>query len=95
MRFGARDYDPSTGKWTAKDPILFNGGDTNLFAYALNDPVNWIDPAGRIAIAEDVVIGAVVLGTLTYAYLESPQGQAALSQILNDIYNLQNELNQQ
>jgi RHS repeat-associated protein len=24
VRFGARDYDPSTGRWTAKDPILFN-----------------------------------------------------------------------
>ncbi len=23
VRFGARDYDPQTGRWTAKDPILF------------------------------------------------------------------------
>ena len=23
-RFGARDYDPVTGRWTAKDPILFS-----------------------------------------------------------------------
>ena len=29
-RFGYRDYDAQTGKWTAKDPIGFNGGDTNL-----------------------------------------------------------------
>lgn len=42
--FGARDYDPETGRWTAKDPILFAGGDTNLFAYVNNDPVNWSDP---------------------------------------------------
>ncbi len=33
VRFGARDYDPMTGKWTAKDPILFKGGDTNVFGY--------------------------------------------------------------
>ena len=26
VRFGARDYDPETGRWTAKDPILFDGG---------------------------------------------------------------------
>ena len=45
-RFGARDYDPNTGRWTAKDPILFAGGDTNLFAYVNNDPVNWNDPPG-------------------------------------------------
>ena len=29
-RFGYRDYDSFTGKWTAKDPIDFNGGDFNL-----------------------------------------------------------------
>ena len=39
-RFGARDYDAETGRWTAKDPILFNGGDTNLYGYVLQDPVN-------------------------------------------------------
>lgn len=43
-RFGARDYDAHTGRWTAKDPIRFNGGDANLYGYVLNDPVNWIDP---------------------------------------------------
>src|SRR5207245_9739954 len=29
VRFGARDYDPVVGRWTAKDPIRFKGGDTN------------------------------------------------------------------
>ena len=29
-RFGYRDYDAYTGKWSAKDPIDFSGGDTNL-----------------------------------------------------------------
>ncbi len=33
VRFGARDYDPLIGKWTAKDPIGFVGGDTDLFGY--------------------------------------------------------------
>jgi len=26
VRFGYRDYDPDTGRWTAKDPIGFSGG---------------------------------------------------------------------
>jgi RHS repeat-associated protein len=46
VRFGARDYDPMTGKWTAKDPIRFAGGDTNLFGYVLQDPINRTDSLG-------------------------------------------------
>ncbi|MFE1574238.1 RHS repeat-associated core domain-containing protein [Comamonas odontotermitis] len=45
-RFGARDYDAETGRWTAKDPILFEGGDPNLYGYVLQDPVNFIDLNG-------------------------------------------------
>jgi len=47
VRFGARDYDPGTARWTAKDPIKFNGGDSNLYGYVFGDPVNWIDPEGE------------------------------------------------
>jgi len=46
VRFGARDYDPETGRWTAKDPIKFKGGDSNLYGYVLGDPVNGVDPEG-------------------------------------------------
>ncbi len=46
VRFGARDYDPETGRWVTKDPIGFAGGDTNLYSYSLQDPVNLIDPSG-------------------------------------------------
>jgi RHS repeat-associated protein len=46
VRFGYRDYMPEIGKWTAKDPILFAGGDSNLYGYVQNDPVNFVDPEG-------------------------------------------------
>lgn len=49
-RFGARDYDAATGRWTAKDPIGFAGGDTNLYGYVLGDPVNWSDPSGLLGL---------------------------------------------
>jgi RHS repeat-associated protein len=46
LRFGARDFDPETGRWTSKDPIRFVGGDTNVFTYVGDDPINSIDPTG-------------------------------------------------
>jgi len=46
VRFGARDYDAYTGRWTAKDPVLFDSGSSNLYAYVNNDPVNVFDPSG-------------------------------------------------
>ena len=49
VRFGYRDYDPDTGRWTAKDLILFDGGDTDLFGYCLKDPINFLDPYGLIS----------------------------------------------
>ena len=46
VHFGARDYDPLTGRWISKDPVLFAGGDANLYGYVLNDPINGYDPLG-------------------------------------------------
>jgi len=49
-RFGVRDYDAETGRWTSKDPIGFNGGDPNLYGYVVNDPINFVDPEGKFYI---------------------------------------------
>jgi RHS repeat-associated protein len=67
VRFGARDYDPALGRWTAKDPINFVGGDTNLYGYVQNDPVNWVDPFGlteQAALIGQYVSGALARGGL-------------------------------
>jgi RHS repeat-associated protein len=50
VRFGARDYDAETGRWTAKDPIGFAGNQTNLYAYVGSNPVNSKDPTGLCAV---------------------------------------------
>jgi RHS repeat-associated protein len=62
VRFGARDYDPEVGRWTAKDPIGFSGGDTNLYGYVVQDPVNLIDPSGTIVPLLVAAWAAVELG---------------------------------
>lgn len=46
LHFGARDYDPGTGRWISQDPIWFAGGDTNLYGYALEDPIDFADRTG-------------------------------------------------
>ncbi|MCG8550419.1 MAG: hypothetical protein MI799_08465 [Desulfobacterales bacterium] len=57
VRFGFRDYDPDTGRWTAKDPIFFAGGDTDLYGYVLNDPINFVDPEGLWSVSIDGYFG--------------------------------------
>jgi RHS repeat-associated protein len=53
-RFGARDYDAETGRWTVKDPIRFDAGDENIYAYAYNDPINYIDVTGLATVSGGV-----------------------------------------
>ncbi len=45
VRFGWRDYEPGTGRWAARDPILFEGG-LSLYGYVGNGPTTYIDPSG-------------------------------------------------
>lgn len=66
VKFGARDYDPETGRWTSKDPIGFDGGDTNLYGYVINDPVNLVDPEGTFPLAAAAAFaGAYLLSSQT------------------------------
>ncbi|GLS04988.1 hypothetical protein GCM10007860_21370 [Chitiniphilus shinanonensis] len=68
VRFGARDYDPQVGRWTAKDPIGFNGGDSNVYGYVKNDPVNKIDPSGLSTLRCARELGNPANGDLTPAW---------------------------
>jgi RHS repeat-associated protein len=65
-RFGYRDYDAKTGKWTAKDPIGFAGGDSNLYGYVLGDPVNYVDPSGLLE--EIIELPALAIAIAGYGY---------------------------
>jgi RHS repeat-associated protein len=63
VRFGARDYDPSVGRWTSKDPLLFASDSAGLYRYALSDPVNRTDPTGECGLpCLLIAAGAALLG---------------------------------
>jgi RHS repeat-associated protein len=70
VRFGARDYDAETGRWTSKDPIIWRGGQTNLYLYVGNDPVNRKDPSGTIG----VFFGAGGFGSAVWLGLGATSG---------------------
>jgi RHS repeat-associated protein len=46
VAFGARDYDPVSGRWTRPDPVRFAAGIQSLYAYVGDDPINNRDPSG-------------------------------------------------
>jgi RHS repeat-associated protein len=46
--YRTRYYSPSIGRFISEDSIGFAGGNTNLYTYVLNDPVNWTDPLGLV-----------------------------------------------
>ena len=79
VRFGARDYDPKTGRWTAKDPIGFEGGDSNLYGYVLEDPINDADRTGKYSLTG--TLGAMSVNTILQFsanwYLTGSLGRAA------------------
>ena len=63
IRFGARDYDPTIGRWLTKEPLGFDGA-ANFYEYANGDPINFVDVDGRfcvevnpIAFGEGYIIG--------------------------------------
>ena len=79
VRFGYRDYDPETGRWTARDPIGFAGGDTNLYGYTFNDPLNFVDSDGLFAwIVAGAGVGALINVVATVI---ANGGDVSLSQI--------------
>ncbi len=71
VRFGWRDYDTFTSRWTAPDPMGDAGGDPDWYGYCLDDPVNAIDPKGLFAwLSQLLAKGAANEAADTYEAME-------------------------
>lgn len=65
------------GRWTAKDPIRFLGGETNFFNYVVANPVSLTDPSGELPpllIAGGAILVAGVKGIAVPLLLQALLG---------------------
>lgn len=62
VKYGARWYDPTTGRWTQQDTLdaPLDPANANRYAFAANDPINNSDPLG-LATTGEAIGGAVGL----------------------------------
>lgn len=64
-----RAFDPQLGRWLSKDPLGLRGG-LNLYGYVGNDPINYVDPDGRLG--HGVVCAYVYVAVRTLCLAHSP-----------------------
>jgi RHS repeat-associated protein len=59
--YRARYYHPGLQRFISEDPIGLAGGDTNLYAYVLNNPTTLVDPSGLepITVSTGLALGIV------------------------------------
>ena len=73
----ARYYSPDGGRFLSPDPT-WDSADLNRpqswdrYTYAVNNPIRFTDPDGKVAVAAPVAIGLVVGGIVLTAYLATP-----------------------
>lgn len=85
MYYRARWYDPQVGRFISEDPIAFEGGQENFYAYVANNSINRKDPQGLdIAIIEN---GATAY---TPFWGGNPAGHTAIAISCRGIYSFGN-----
>lgn len=92
LRFGKRDYDAYTGRWTSKDPLIFAGGDKNLYDYVAGDPINSFDPYGLTdwSLPQGVVDAVTGFGDGVYSAITFGAGNL---QDIRDLAGINGDIN--
>jgi RHS repeat-associated protein len=68
--YRARYYHPQLGRFVAEDPIGLAGG-TNLYAYANNNPVLYVDPNGESWVTAAGIIAAIAIAYAGWEFYEA------------------------
>ena len=66
-----RDYSPYTGRYLQADPIGLNGG-LNLYRYAYNSPLMYMDPEGEIVWMPIIFAVFSTVASVADAYWQEP-----------------------
>lgn len=82
VHLGARDYDPSTGRFVSVDPIadFSDAQQINGYAYSNNNPVTFADPDGKFFGALIALIRAIiraVVAVLNYVRWRASQSASS------------------
>lgn len=92
--FGARVYDPSLRRWLSPDPLLLTraeadtatGLELNLYSYARNNPVRYVDPTGLTGDPATMMVGGASGGLMTGAALVTGAGVLLLGYVTYKAY---------
>ena len=77
----ARYYDPETGRFISADTSVSTGQGfvgNNMFAYCVNNPVNYYDPTGDIAL-ESMIILTIGIISLMYMTIMAETTQMSIN----------------
>jgi len=79
--YRARYYDPEIGRFLSEDPMGFEGGDVNEYAYVGNNPLGANDPRGECPICVPLLIagGAIAAGGAVGLTVTAAVGETSMA----------------